>query len=55
MLLAVYIGLGFWLGRWCGFPLAGVLAGWLAGMAAVFYEIRKVLKRGSGPSKEGAR
>ena len=54
VLLAVYIGLGFWLGRWCGSPLAGVLAGWLAGMAAVFYEIRKVLKRGSGPAKGGA-
>lgn len=54
VLLAVYIGLGFWLGRWCGSPLAGVLVGWLAGMAAVFYEIWKVLKSGSGSSKGGA-
>ena len=53
MLLAVYIGLGFWLGKLAGWPVAGVLAGWLAGMAAVFYEIRKVLKRESGSSKEG--
>ena len=54
MLLAGYIGLGFWLGRWCGSPLAGVLVGWLAGMAAVFYEIWKVLKSGSGSSKGDA-
>ena len=53
VLLAVYIGLGFWLGKLVGWPVAGVLAGWLAGMAAVFYEIRKVLKRESGSSKEG--
>lgn len=54
VLLAVYIGLGFWLGKLAGWPVAGVLVGWLAGMAAVFYEIRKVLKRESGLSKEGA-
>ena len=54
VLLAVYIGLGFWLGKLAGWPVAGVLAGWLAGMAAVFYEIRKVLKRESGSHKEGA-
>ena len=54
VLLAVYIGLGFGLGKWCGSPLAGVLVGWLAGMAAVFYEIWKVLKSGSGSSKGGA-
>ena len=54
VLLAVYIGLGLWLGKWCGSPLAGVLVGWLAGMAAVFYEIWKVLKSGSGSSKGDA-
>lgn len=54
VLLAVYIGLGFWLGQLLGAPLAGVLVGWLAGMAAVFYEIWKVLKHGSGSSKGGA-
>lgn len=54
VLLAVYIGLGFWLGQLLGSPLAGVLVGWLAGMAAVFYEIWKVLKHGSGSSKGGA-
>ncbi len=54
VLLAVYIGLGFWLGRWFGSPIAGVLVGWVAGMAAVFYEIWKVLRSGSGPSKGGA-
>jgi hypothetical protein len=51
ILLAVYIGLGFWLGGLLGSKLAGVLAGWLAGMAAVFYEIRKVLRNGSGESR----
>jgi hypothetical protein len=58
VLLAVYIGIGFWLGRWLGSPIAGVLVGWLAGMAAVFYEIRKVLNSGEGtapaPPKGGA-
>ena len=54
VLLAVYIGLGFWLGRWFGSPIAGVLVGWVAGMAAVFYEIWKGLKSGSGPSKGDA-
>ena len=54
VLLAVYVGLGFWLGRLCGSPLAGVLVGWLAGMAAVFYEIRKVLRTGAGSSKGDA-
>jgi len=52
VLLAVYIGLGYGAGRWFGAPVAGVLAGWVAGMAAVFYEIRKVLR--SGESKGGA-
>ena len=54
VLLAVYIGLGFWLGKLAGWPVAGVLAGWLAGMAAVFYEIRNVLKRESDSHGEGA-
>ena len=54
VLLAVYIGLGYWLGKLGGAPVVGVLAGWLAGMAAIFYEIWKVLKRGSGSTKGGA-
>ena len=49
VLLAVYIGLGFWLGGLLGFKLVGVLVGWLAGMGAVFYEIRKVLRNNSTP------
>jgi hypothetical protein len=52
VLFVVYIGLGYWLGGLAGQRLAGVLIGWLAGMAAVFYEIRKVL-RNSG-KKGGA-
>ena len=44
VLLAIYIGLGYWLGGLLGFKLPGVLVGWLAGMGAVFYEIRKVLR-----------
>ena len=54
VLLAVYIGLGFWLGQLLGSSLVGVLVGWVAGMAAIFYEIWKVLKRGSGSAKGGA-
>jgi hypothetical protein len=46
VLLLVYIGIGFWLGGLMGSQLAGVLLGWLAGMAAVVYEIRKVLRSG---------
>ena len=44
VLLAVYIGLGYWLGGLLGSKLGGVLVGWLAGMGAVFYEIWKVLR-----------
>ena len=44
VLLAVYIGLGFWLGGLFGSKLVGALVGWLVGMGAVFYEIRKVLR-----------
>lgn len=61
VLLAVYIGLGFWLGGLLGSKFIGVIVGWLAGMGAVFYEIRKVLSNGSSvsrkrpaPSKGGA-
>jgi hypothetical protein len=51
-LLLVYIGLGFWLGGLLGSRLAGMLVGWLAGMAAVFYEIRKVLWNGGDASRK---
>jgi hypothetical protein len=44
VLLLVYIGIGFWLGGLLGAQVIGTLVGWLAGMAAVFYEIRRVLK-----------
>ncbi len=45
VLLAVYLGLGYWLGGLLGARLAGVVVGWLAGMGAVLYEIRKALRR----------
>ena len=54
VLLAVYIGIGFGLGRWFGSPIAGVLGGWVAGMAAVFYEIHKVLRTGGGSSPKSS-
>ena len=44
VLFAVYIGLGFWLGGLLGSKLIGALVGWGGGLAAVFYEIRKVLR-----------
>ena len=40
VLLAVYLGLGYWIG--------GLLGARLAGMGAVAYEIRKVLRRDAG-------
>lgn len=52
VLLLVYIGIGFWLGGLMGFRLAGVLLGWLAGMAAVVYEIRKVLRSGEDANRK---
>ena len=58
VLLLVYIGIGFWLGGLLGSRMVGVLVGWLAGMGGTFYEIRRVLKSGSGAapasSKGGA-
>jgi len=48
VLLAVYLGLGYWIGGLLGARLAGVVVGWLAGMGAVAYEIRKVLCRDAG-------
>lgn len=54
VLLLVYIGLGFWLGGLLGSRLTGVLVGWIAGMGAVFYEIRKVLRSGSGSSRNSS-
>ncbi len=54
VLLGVYLGLGYGIGRWLGSPVAGVLVGWGVGMGAVVYEIRKVLRSGSGPGKGGA-
>ncbi|GEM_PF-855650 len=58
VLMFVYIGLGFWLGRLAGYALVGTLIGWGVGMWAVFYEIRKVLRKESDsppspPSSEG--
>ena len=58
VLLLVYIGLGFWLGRLLGSQMAGVLLGWLAGMGGVLYEIRRTLRADSTrrpppPSQEG--
>jgi hypothetical protein len=48
VLLLVYMGLGFWLGGLFGSRMVGVLIGWLAGMGGVFYEIRRVLRSGTG-------
>ena len=56
ILLAVYVGLGVWLGGLLGSKLVGALAGWAIGMGAVIYEIRKI-QRNSGVdsgSKGGA-
>ena len=56
VLLAVYVGLGVWLGGLLGSRLVGALAGWAVGMGALFYEIRKI-QRNSGVdsgSKGGA-
>jgi hypothetical protein len=50
-LLLVYIGIGFWVGGLLGSRIGGTLVGWVAGMAAVFYEIRKVLRNDAGPSR----
>ena len=47
VLLAVYVGLGLWLGGLLGSKLVGALAGWGVGMGAIFYEIRKI-QRNSG-------
>lgn len=44
VLLAVYLGLGYWLGGLLGSHVAGLVVGWVAGMGGVFYEIRR-LKR----------
>ena len=56
VLLAFYLGLGYWLGGLCGSPGLGLFAGWLAGMGAVFYEIRKHLRddRRSGGADSSA-
>ena len=55
VLLAVYIGLGFWLGGLLGSRLGGVLVGWGLGMAAIFYEIRKSARRENDASKQEPR
>lgn len=52
VLLAVYVGLGLWLGGLLGSKLVGALVGWGVGMAAIFYEIRKT-QRDSGPGSKG--
>lgn len=56
VLLAFYLGLGYWLGGLCGSPGLGLFAGWLAGMGAVVYEIRKLLRddRRSGGADSSA-
>ena len=56
VLLAFYLGLGYWLGGLCGSHGLGLFAGWLAGMGAVFYEIRKHLRddRRSGGADSSA-
>ena len=56
VLLAFYLGLGYWLGGLCRAHGLGLVAGWLAGMGAVFYEIRKRLRddRQSGGADHSA-
>ena len=56
ILLAVYVGLGVWLGGLLGSKLVGALAGWAVGMGALFYEIRKIQRnsRADSGSKGGA-
>ncbi len=56
ILLAVYVGLGVWLGGLLGSRLVGALAGWAVGMGALFYEIRKIQRnsRADSGSKGGA-
>ena len=54
VLLLVYIGIGFWLGRLMGSRMAGTLVGWFAGMGGVFYEIRRVVKRDAGAPRPPA-
>ena len=56
VLLAFYLGLGYWLGGLCRAHGLGLVAGWLAGMGAVFYEIRKHLRddRQSGGADHSA-
>ena len=56
VLLAVYVGLGLWLGGLLGSKLVGALAGWGVGMGAIFYEIRKIQRnsRADSGSKGGA-
>ena len=44
VMLAVYLGLGYWLGGLLGSHVIGLVVGWVAGMGGVFYEIRR-LKR----------
>ena len=44
VLLAIYLGLGYWLGGLLGSHIIGLIIGWVAGMGGVFYEIRR-LKR----------
>ena len=53
VLLAFYLGLGYWLGGLCGAHGLGLVAGWLAGMGAVIYEIRKLLRE-TGRSGDAA-
>ena len=56
ILLAVYVGLGVWLGGLLESRLVGALAGWAVGMGALFYEIRKIQRnsRADSGSKGGA-
>ena len=55
VLLAVYVGLGFWLGGLLGSRLGGALVGWGLGMAAIVYESRKPARRENDTSKQEPR
>ena len=52
VLLAIYLGLGYWVGGLLGSHPAGLVTGWILGMGAIFWEIYKT-QRGTKP-QDGA-
>ena len=54
VLLAVYIGLGYWLGGLLGSHAIGLGVGWMAGMGGVFYEIRRLKRNETSRPESGS-